>query len=678
MRVPFFALLSGGLVAAAWLGPLVHAQNAAVSITVDANANRHSISPLIYGVNHADAASLADLNSPLNRWGGNNTTRYNWDLNADNRGNDWYYESLAYASATPGEVGDTFVGASRSAGARPMLTVPMLGWVANLGAGRQRLSSFSIARYGQQTGNDWQWFPDAGNGIAANGVEIAGNDPHDANVPVDSNFQASWIQHLVATWGTAASGGVPYFILDNEPGIWHGTHRDVHPLGATMDEVRDKILDYAAKVKSVDPSAQVVGPEEWGWGGYILSGFDAQYGSIHGWGINPDRTAHGGWDFLPWLLDQLRQHDAASGQRLLDVFSVHYYPQGGEYGNDTSAAMQLRRNRSTRSLWDPSYVDESWISDVVRLVPRLREWVNAYYPGTKTAVTEYNWGAEGHINGATAQADILGIFGREGLDMATRWTTPASTSPTYKAIKMYRNYDGARSTFGDQSVRASGPNPDVLSSFAALRSSDGALTIMVVSKALSGSTPVSVDLANFSAASTAQAWQLDAANAIRRLADVAVVGGRLSQSVPPQSITLFVVPAGSAPGPPSLSINNVTVTERRSRMVAAVFTVSLTAPAPQAVTVSYATADGTATAGSDYVATSGTLTFSPGTIAQRITVWVRSDTVREPAETFFVNLSAAAGAAIVGGQGVGTIIDPRAQPIVGGTTGPREQLLARR
>ena len=87
--------------------------------------------------------------------------------------------------------------------------------------------------------------------------------------------------------------------------------------------------------------------------------------------------------------------------------------------------MQLRRNRSTRSLWDPAYVDETWINDRVQLVRRLRNWVNAYYPGTAIGITEYNWGAENHINGATTQADIYGIFGREGLDMAARWTTPA-------------------------------------------------------------------------------------------------------------------------------------------------------------------------------------------------------------------------------------------------------------
>ena len=549
MRFSAFGVLSAGLAWAAVVAPSVHAQNPAVTITVDTNANRRAISPQVYGVAHADTATLNDLNCPLNRLGGNNTTRYNWNLNADNRGGDWYFESLPYSSGTPGEVGDTFVGNSQAAGASPMITIPMIGWVASLGSGRQRLSSFSIARYGAQTGNDWQWFPDAGNGVAPDGTDIAGNDPNDASVPVDSTFQAGWVQHLVGRWGTGAGGGVRYYIMDNEPGIWYGTHRDVHPVGPIMDEVRDRILDYAAKVKSVDPSAQVVGPEEWGWGGYILSGYDAQYGSLYGWGINPDRTAHGGWDFLPWLLDQLRQKAAATGQRLLDVFSVHYYPQGGEFGNDTSTAMQLRRNRSTRSLWDPSYVDESWIATNVMLVPRLRQWVAAYYPGTKTAVTEYNWGAEAHINGATAQADIFGIFGREGLDMGTRWTTPDPATPTYRAMKMYRNYDGARSGFGDTSVMASAPNPDVLSSFAALRSSDNALTIMVISKALSGSTPVNVSLSGFSAGSSAQVWQLDAGNVIRRLANVPVSGSSFSQGVPAQSITLYVLAPGGGRKP---------------------------------------------------------------------------------------------------------------------------------
>jgi hypothetical protein len=67
----------------------MHAQTA-VTVNVDALLNRHPINPNIYGVAHASAADLTDLNTPLNRNGGNNTSRYNWQLNADNRGNDWF------------------------------------------------------------------------------------------------------------------------------------------------------------------------------------------------------------------------------------------------------------------------------------------------------------------------------------------------------------------------------------------------------------------------------------------------------------------------------------------------------------------------------------------------------------------------------------------------------------
>ena len=533
--------------------PAARAQNPAVTINVDAAANRRAINPNIYGVAHATAAQLSELNSPLNRHGGNNTTRYNWQLNADNRANDWYYQSIGDASAVAGERGDSFFAASRAAGAQPMLTVPLIGWVARLGANRSKLAGFSIAKYGAQTGNDWQWFPDAGNGVRTTGQFVTGNDPNDANVPSTSAFQQGWVSHLVNRWGTNAAGGLRYYILDNEPSIWHSTHRDVHPTGATMDEIRGRLIDYAAMIKNVDASALVVGPEEWGWSGYVFSGYDQQYGSQHGWSFLPDRANHGGWEYLPWLLDQLRQHDAATGRRLLDVFTVHYYPQGGEFGNDTSSAMQLRRNRSTRSLWDPNYVDETWINDRVQLVPRLRNWVGTYYPGTLTGITEYNWGAEGHINGATTQADIYGLFGREGLDMAARWTTPAASTPTFKAMKMYRNYDGQKSAFGETSVRAAAPNPDTLSAFAALRAGDGALTLMVVSKVLSGTTTATVNLANFAPGPAAQVWQLTASNAISRLPDVGLNGTTLSATLPAQSVTLFVIPAGNGNQPPVAS-----------------------------------------------------------------------------------------------------------------------------
>jgi Glycoside hydrolase family 44 len=227
-RVAFASLLISAITA--------FAQNPAVTITVDAAANRHAINPNIYGVAFASTDALNDLNAPLNRNGGNNSSRYNWLQNADNRDQDWYFESIGDTSSVAGERGDTFIANAKAANAQAMLTIPLLEWVAKLGGNRSKLASFSIAKYGAQTGNDWQWFPDAGNGILTSGNYVTGNDPNDANVASSSVFQQAWVQHLISVWGTNANGGLRYYLLDNEPSIWHSTHRDVHPVGLTMDQ----------------------------------------------------------------------------------------------------------------------------------------------------------------------------------------------------------------------------------------------------------------------------------------------------------------------------------------------------------------------------------------------------------------------------------------------------------
>ena len=517
-----------------------------VTIQVNANLNRRAINPLIYGTAYATTAQLLELNAPLNRQGGNNTTRYNWQLNADNRANDWYFESIPFANQA-GENGDTFIQNSKNGNALPMLTVPIIDWIAKVGPNREKLASFSIAKYGAQTGNDWEWFPDAGNGIRTNGQYVTGNDKTDANVPNSVAFQQGWIQHLINRWGNSQGGGLRYYILDNEHSIWFSTHRDVQPTGATMDEVYARMRDYAAMIKNQDANAQILGPEEWGWSGFLYSGYDQWYAPTHNW-TYPDRAAHNNMDYMPWMLQQFKNYETQNGRRLLDVFTLHYYPQGGEFTNDVSSAMQARRNRSTRSLWDPNYTDESWINAPVKLVPRMKEWVSQYYPNTPIGLTEYNWGAENHINGATTQADIYGILGREGMDMAARWTTPDSSTPTFKAMKMYRNYDGQNRGFGETSVAASVPNPDQVSAFASVRASDGALTVMVINK-ITTSMTTSVNLANFASGGTAQIWQLTSANQITRLTDVAVANNVISVSLPPQSITLLVVGATTAQAP---------------------------------------------------------------------------------------------------------------------------------
>jgi hypothetical protein len=535
--------------------------NTPVSINVDAQLNRYPISPLIYGVAFASSNQLADGNFTLNRSGGNAETRYNWQLNAHNHGFDWYFESISDESTTPAATADDFVANSKSGGAQPMLTIPMIGWAPKLGPERGKLSSYSIAKYGPQTGNDWEWMSDAGNGISStNGNKpISWNDPNDANFPTNAAFQQAFIQHLTNRWQWSTNGGVPYYCMDNEHSIWFSTHQDVHPVGPTMQEIYTNLVAYAGVVKALDPNAQVLAPEEWGWSGYFYSGYDLQNSGYH------DRNNHGGWDYGPWLLNQLYQRATNTQQRLLDVFTLHCYPQGGEFGSDVSASMQLLRNRSTRQLWDTNYVDASWIgqqatNNILMLIPRMKNWVAKYYPGTRTGITEYNWGGEGNINGATAQADVFGIFGREGLDLATRWRAVATSDLVHQAMKMYRNYDGNKSTFGDTSISATGPNPDNVSAFAALRSSDNALTLMVINKQLTLSATATVTITNRVLSGAGQVWQLTSANVINRLSDLHFTGGVFTNTVPAQSITLFVLPFGTPPPPPSLRSGSLSST----------------------------------------------------------------------------------------------------------------------
>ena len=122
--------------------------------------------------------------------------------------------------------------------------------------------------------------------------------------------------------------------------------------------------------------------------------------------------------------------------------------------------------------------------------------------------------------------------------------------------------------------------------------------------------------------------------------------------------------SGGEASPSDLRIGDVTVNEGSGGNTAATFTVSLAPASTQAVTVAYATANATATAGSDYVATSGVLSFPAGVTARTLTVPIVGDTAIEGDETFWVDLSAPGGAAVEDGQGRGTIRDDDAPPPV--------------
>jgi Glycoside hydrolase family 44 len=512
-------------------------KTAHVSVSVDATAQRHQISPYVYGVAFG-GSFLKQNNITLDRWGGNETSRYNWRLGtAVNTASDWYFENTNNGNtcATPGCAVDQMVAGDRSAGAASLITVPTLGWVAKNTS--LDTCGFSVKKYGAQKGTD-PYRPNCGNGVSTSGQSITGNDPTDTSVRSTPADIQAWVQHVVATFGTAAHGGVKFFAMDNEPELWNSTHRDVFPNPLTYDGLYNEFENYASAVKAVDPSAMIDGPMPWGWSAY----FDSTYDYAHN--TQSDRQAHGNLPIIPWFLKAVRAHDVQTRQRTLNVLDVHFYPQGNNvFGGGNDPATDALRLRETRGLWDPTYTDESWINDKIDLIPRMDGWINEYYPGTKLGISEWNFGAANVMNGALAIANVLGIYGRDGVYLASYWTTPPAGSPGAHAFDMYRDYDGHRGTFGNLSVKTLSSSPSSLMAFGSLRTKDGHLLVMLVNQQPNTRQKVHLTLKHFTPGAKARLYQLGPASPnITHTSKPAA--SSMSVTVPPYSIELVVIPRG--------------------------------------------------------------------------------------------------------------------------------------
>jgi len=493
-----------------------------ITVAVDPSLDRRPISPLIYGVNWAGTGELATGLYTANRRGGNGTTRYNWVFDTSNRAFDYYFLNINEGGAN-GAAADSFVAPTLAAGAAAVMTMP-IDQVAKSAA---RLPGFSTTKYGPQTDTECTFNPglsgcaNNGNGVCNPNVNftscqgpvrccnpagppvpgspglryIAGNSPADTSVPVDLDAHVgAFVSHLVGLFGSAATTGVRYYNLDNEPMLWDSTHRDAHAAPAGYDEVWTKGLAAASKIKSRDAGAVVLGPETWGWCDLWTSGKDAAAGNCLD---GTDRAAHGGLPWPAWYMQQscanrLPAGHPAAGHLPVDWLDVHFYPQGngiaglsGDPSMEDDAATVAARLRSLKELYDPNWVSESWIADgpipVVELIPRIRAWRDTYCPEMKLALAEYRWGRDNTLSSALAQAEALAIFGREGLDMALRWVVPAVGSLTEDAFRMYRNYDGAGGQVSGDTVRAVSTDVDGVGSYA-VRAANGKLFVLLFNK----------------------------------------------------------------------------------------------------------------------------------------------------------------------------------------------------
>jgi hypothetical protein len=440
----------------------VTAANINVTYNINTDVNRTPISKYIYGTN-----STGDANYTVVRSGGNRLTAYNWENNFSNAGSDYgpyHNDNLMSSSTTPGKAISDFRNSCITNKQDSIVTLQMAGYVSADKNGNVNLATEAAPS------------PRFKKVVFAKGAAFC--SPPGSPVTTDANvYMDEFVNFLVKKYGYAGDpNGVKFYCMDNEPDIWSdgnrgATHPEVHPLDPCCVEYKDKSVAISTAIKNVDPNAQMLGPVSYGFGGYL------DFQGASDWTSLKSPYGSNGW-FLDYYLDKMKVASNTAGKRLLDALDVHWYPEarnnalpypdGNRITEDVrTTEMYNARMQAPRTLWDPAYVypngeiswvNQSWDMQYLPIIPRLKSSINTYYADTNLAITEYNYGAQTHWSGGIATADVLGIFGKYGIYIASYWFDYGPAPYVNAAIKIYTNYDGAKSKFGDTEVYATDSN----------------------------------------------------------------------------------------------------------------------------------------------------------------------------------------------------------------------------
>ncbi len=505
-----------------------------LKININPDNRLHEISPYIYGVN--SGADLDSVKAKSIRLGGNRMSAYNWENNFSNAGSDWHNTSDSYMIQTlpeeyrkiPGAPA-VYTGAEAEKHGIPFMltTLQMLGYVSRDGSGRMfekdAVPSDRWVKVENRKNAEFSLTPDTSD---------------------DTVYMDEYINYLIQNLGNSGSGGIKGYSLDNEPGLWNGTHSLIRKEQLSVSELIEKSSSLASAVKDLDPQALVFGPSLYGYNAYV------SFQNAPDW---QDIKAESGYNwFIDCYLDLMNKESEKAGKRLLDVLDIHYYTEARGVCNqrycehyDNPECVRARLD-STRSLFDAEYRENSWITDTgaefLPLLPNIKSSVERYYPGTLIAVTEYDFGSRNHISGAIAQADALGIFAENDVFFASVWSFD-NNDYQFGAINMFTDYDGNGASFGNTLIESSISESAEMSVYASSNDgSDDTLTAIVTNKSMNSDTPVTINLSGDVSYSSADIYGITGDSPeIKLLADnIGITDNSLEFTVPSLSVTEFV------------------------------------------------------------------------------------------------------------------------------------------
>ena len=457
----------------------------AIEVTVNTEKGKSPISPYIYGINQDIAP---DVKVTSRRLGGNRMTGYNWENNASNAGSDWQHFSDNYMmdqlnapglnNDEPARLITAFHEKSLSKNAYSLITLQLAGYVA-----KDKNGPVSL----QETAPSHRW----AKVVFEKGSELSlSPDKNDDFVYLDEE-----LNFLINRFGLANTPtGIKGYCLDNEPDLWSGTHPRIHPNKTGVEEYIEKSIAVSRVIKKLDPYAEVFGPASYGFNGFRTFQDASDFYEAR-WKYD--------W-FLAYYLARMKEASDKEGKRLLDVLDVHWYPEAQGNGkrivftSSTPDETAYARVQAPRSLWDKEYIEQSWICFAghcpIYLIPRLKEMIDKYYPGTKLAITEYEYGAGFHPSGGVALADVLGIFGKYGVYMANYWMCEWGAY-SLAAFRIYRNYDGNGGVYGDTNISAKTSDIEKMTSYAALDSNNqNQMHIILINKDISNTQTARVSI----------------------------------------------------------------------------------------------------------------------------------------------------------------------------------------